>query len=343
MRPRSELVDLDSTLWYHCTQRCVRRAFLCGVDPYTGKSYEHRRAWIEERIKLVSSVFAIDLSSHAVQSNHLHLVIRIDRDRPQTWSDEEVMRRWFTLYPGTKKKLKADPKSKADRAHNAELIAEWRRRLWDISWYQRSISEPIARRANKEDGCTGRFWEGRYKSQPLLDPGGLITCMAYVDLNPVRAGEARIIEDCRFTSAKARLLALRTERRRARLEGRPMDAKNATPRHLIPMSLRDELVPEEGDDALLPISLESYFELLRWTARRTGHSLATTSRPQKHIASELENLGLRPEHFAQGVATFCDLTSQLIGSPENIRAEAKRRGTRHLAGAKKLAYLYRAA
>jgi len=78
----------------------VRRAFLCGTDAYSGKSFEHRRGWIVERVKQLAGVFAIDVAAYAVMSNHYHLRVRIDAERAQGWSREEVLRRWTRLFDG---------------------------------------------------------------------------------------------------------------------------------------------------------------------------------------------------------------------------------------------------
>ena len=77
-RPRNTQVSLQDTPYYHCVSRCVRKAYLCGVDFYTGQSYEHRRDWIEARLLMLASVFSIDICAYAVMSNHLHLVLGVD-------------------------------------------------------------------------------------------------------------------------------------------------------------------------------------------------------------------------------------------------------------------------
>ena len=210
-RPRSSLICLTETPYYHCVSRCVRRAFLCGHDKYSGQSFEHRRQWVEDRLYLLSDSFAVHVCAYAVMSNHTHVVVKADKALAQRWSKKEVLLRWHRLYQGTLlTRMYCDPAqshslSPAQR-YTVEKTAEvYRARLYDISWFMRGLNEHIARQANKEDGCTGRFWEGRFKSQAILDEAALAACMAYVDLNPIRACMAKTPETSAHTSIKQRI------------------------------------------------------------------------------------------------------------------------------------------
>jgi hypothetical protein len=120
-------------------------------------------------------------------------VVRIDVEQVQDWSDEEIARRWLSIFSGPllmHQHLGGADLTEPELEYIHVLFATWRHRLSDLSWFMRCLNEPIARMANAEDHCTGRFWEGRFKSQALLDARAVLACMAYVDLNPIRAAMA---------------------------------------------------------------------------------------------------------------------------------------------------------
>ena len=98
---RSQLISDEEPGFYHCVSRCVRRAFLCGFDQATGKDFEHRREWIEERIFKLADSFAVSMYAYAVMSNHTHVVLRSDPQVPWRWSDQEVAERWLAVFPGS--------------------------------------------------------------------------------------------------------------------------------------------------------------------------------------------------------------------------------------------------
>ncbi len=205
--PRKQQISLAATPYYHCVARCVRRAFLCGKDKLSGQSYEHRRGWVEDKLHFLTQVFAIDVCAYAVMSNHYHVVVFIDEAKAKRWSMQEVLERWHLLYKGT---LLTQQYCRGERLTKPLLdivkaTAEvYRKRLMKISWFMGNINERIARKANQEDNCTGRTWEGRFKSQALLDEAAFAACMAYVDLNPIRAKIAKTPEDSAHTSVKLR-------------------------------------------------------------------------------------------------------------------------------------------
>jgi len=99
-RAREQQISLSDTPYYHCINRCVRRAFLCGEDRFSGQNYDHRKQWIVDQIKHLSSVFAIDVCAYAVMSNHYHVVLKVDVEKLASWSDDEVLHRWRRLFKG---------------------------------------------------------------------------------------------------------------------------------------------------------------------------------------------------------------------------------------------------
>jgi REP element-mobilizing transposase RayT len=209
---RKNQISLIDTPYYHCVSRCVRRSYLCGTDSYSGQSFEHRRGWVEKRLLFLSSVFSISLCAYAVMSNHTHVVVHVDKNTALAWSVDEVLRRYHKLHAGTlltQKFAKGKALSQGEAISLAETVEVYRYRLYDISWFMRDLNEYIAREANKEDGCTGRFWEGRFKSQALLDESAVLACMAYVDLNPIRTGIDKTPEAAKYTSIKKRLDAVK--------------------------------------------------------------------------------------------------------------------------------------
>ncbi|WP_227663104.1 hypothetical protein [Marinobacter halophilus] len=138
----------------------MRRTFLCGQDRATGRSYEHRRGWIEERIRLLASVFAVDVAAYAVMSNHYHLVVKLSPDDVEPWSIDEVLARWCSLYKGpplVQRYHRGDELCAAEFRRVEEYAETFRLRLADLSWFMKCLNEPIARQANREDECTGRI------------------------------------------------------------------------------------------------------------------------------------------------------------------------------------------
>jgi hypothetical protein len=96
-KPRKTLMAVESTPYYHCVARCVRRGFLCGDDVQAGKNYEYRRAWLEDKLLELPKVFSIDVMAYVIMSNHYHRFCILMRTC-KTWSDIEVVERWKLLF-----------------------------------------------------------------------------------------------------------------------------------------------------------------------------------------------------------------------------------------------------
>lgn len=324
---RYRLVDTKTTPYYHCISRCVRRAYLCGDDKFTGRNFDHRKQWILDRVRQLSSVFAIEVCAYAIMSNHFHLVIHVDTDSAKSWTDDEVIKRWTQLFKGpelVQRYLVGELLTQGELKSVATLAAVWRGRLADLSWYMRCLNEPIARRANGEDDCTGHFWEGRFKSQALLDEAALISCMTYVDLNPVRTGLCNTLEASEFTSIQERI----------QLWGRYRSRRTADT-WLKPLSA----ATRSASDTSIPITPEDYFALVDWTGRSIRQdkrgSIPDTIQPI------LQRLGVDERNWVSDTRHFGSRFHRALGRVNQIRKLARRVGQQWFQGYKEAQGFYR--
>ncbi|WP_065187216.1 transposase [Shewanella woodyi] len=249
-RPRRTQISIEDTPWYHCS-RVTRRAMLLGDDKFTGKNYDHRRDWVESQLLKLAGVFAIDVAAYAVMSNHLHVVLYIDIETVNKWSDRTAVEQWHKLFSGTEitqQFAKGEVIEEYQVAKLKHLVATYRSRLCDISWFMRYLNEPIARKANIEDNCTGHFWEGRFKSQALLDEAAVLACMAYVELNPLRVKMVDTLENSDHTSIQLRVNAA---------------LKGEQPTQLLPFIGDERLNQPKG----INFALKDYLELVDETGR----------------------------------------------------------------------------
>ena len=321
---RKTQISLDDSTWYHCVARCVRRAYLCGDDFHSGKNFDHRRGWIRDRIMELANIFAIDVAAYAVMSNHYHVVVHVDRDRAELWSDEEVLRRWRLLFTGPvllNRYLSDDrgEMSEAELQAVAEMVEQYRVRLYDLSWFMRCLNEFIAREANAEDGVKGRFWEGRFKTQVLLDEQALLAAMAYVDLNPIRAGIADTPEASEYTSISARVADSHVE------VSKGCDEENIRP--------KAPLMPFNGTasvDWAIPFAYQDYLELVDWTGRAI-HPKKRGSIPSD-TPSILERLGFNGEEFIKYSHRMLKEFAIAVGKPESLGKYCARREVKYLRG-----------
>ena len=309
-RARNQLIDLDATSYYHIVSRCVRRAFLCGEDKYSGKNYDHRRQWVLDKLIALSEVFSIDIAAYAIMSNHYHLVLHVDKEQAMSWSDDEVIDRWYRLHRGhplIDRYVKNTIDDSASLEQVATIIQVWRLRLFDISWFMRHLNESIARAANKEDNCKGRYWEGRYYSQALLDEQALLSCMVYVDLNPIRAGVTQDLITSDFTSIQARINSFKQQDIL-----KNSDIKKPPKQPSLLMRFGRSTMSKN-----IPFTLYDYLELADWSARAIVPKKLGSIR--KSTPKLLDSLGIEQSNWIDIANHFRRHYGNFAGSKERLR------------------------
>lgn len=326
---RKSLVSLQDTPYYHCIARCVRRAWLWGFDEYAGRDYSHRKPWVVERMAYLSQIFAVEICAYAVMANHYHLVVYVDRERCQQWSAQVVVARWERLFrlPQAVQRWRSGEALEAERALAERYIQTWRRRLHDISWFMRCLNEYLARRANAEDQCTGRFWEGRFRSQALLDEAGLLTAMAYVDLNPVRAGVAATPETSQFTSVAQRIRAWRAKQT-------PNGQRSVT-RQPVLRAFRE---PGRTTDRSLPYRLQDYLRLLDYTGRAVRADKPGAI--DASLPAILDRLAIDTEAWTRAMRPAGNVFGRAIGRLDRLRLHATTLGQSWIRGLSQARALY---
>jgi len=305
---RRQLVDPTQAQFFHLISRCVRRSWLCGRDSYSNKDFEHRKTWLTKRILELGDIFATGIYAFAVMSNHVHLVLHMHPATANSWSAIDVANRWVRLFPASSLELCAQ--KAAAIIENPELIATYRSRLADVSWFMKSLSEPIARRANAEDKVTGRFWEGRFKSQLLVSERAILAAMTYVDLNPVRADIAKGVSTSSYTSVKMRHDRIRK------------DETYAT----------QTLAPLAGVKSfnMPPMTEAEYIDLVDFTGRELHPGKRGIIKADEPKA--LLKLGLDKNHWTMKVKGVGSSYWRVVGNLEELIEKAKELKQRTLFG-----------
>jgi REP element-mobilizing transposase RayT len=329
---RKHLVDQARPGAYHVINRCVRRAHLCG------DAAEHRRDWIRDHLTTASQACAIHVLTYAVMNNHFHLVVRTDPEAAAAWGAREVAIRWGRLYP------KTGPGGLAREWTDDEIDAvtqndAWidtrRQRLASLSWFMKAVKERVARRANKEDDCTGHFWEGRFRSIPLLDQAAVISCMAYVDLNPVRAAISDRPERSDFTGIQDRCNARQDQQKAVALLNEPRT--NIVPSLRSAAKLRSAQGPEHGlwiapiaacaiDGHQDTISSDDYIQLVDATGRIIRGDKRGAIPP--HLLPILDRLHIDVDAWLNVMRSAGALIGTAIGDVAAQATEALRRGAK---------------
>jgi putative transposase len=324
---RKHIVDEYNSGFYHCTNRCVRRTFLCGVDDVTGKDYSHRKNWIEKRIFELSDIFSIDIYAFAVMVNHYHIVLHVNPLAPLKWTDEEVADKWLRAYGHSSSTIKNDLRATLKRQAimaDKKKLKTYRKRLGSLSWFMGRLNEPLAKQSNQEDYCTGRFWEGRFHSQALLDEGAVLSCMAYVDLNPIRADIAQTLESSKHTSIKKRIDDVK---------------KNNSNKLQQELDRQVQSINKSIKQKVLPITLREYIQLVEWT----GQSILYPGKSNlpMNLYSTFDNFNLQQTHWLSQIKNLDTNYCHVIGPIELIRNKANQIKKRCLKGMTAARLLYK--
>ncbi len=337
--PRSQIVDVSLTPWYHMICRTVRGADLLGQGELD------RKRWIEDRLKFLSEIFAIDVASYAVLNDHFQCLVRLNPSKAETWSDEKIAQKWAKVVPPRGKDRKTLPVNNewiTEMIADSKFISESRQRLTNAGWFMKNLKEPLARMANQADEQTGAFWQSRFKSIAILDDEALLATCVYIDLSSVASGMAKLPEESEYTSVRARI-------EHCRQCGRLKDVQAATPGNSAALKSIRELEkdlwlcpiehrpnPLGGRDGMLEhLSLGTYLQVVDYTSRLVRTGKARVAKPVIELFDRLGTTAELWEHHIQRMFSGGKMTGVTYSfHREKLKKAAEYRGRQHVANLK---------
>lgn len=338
-KARSKIVDPNTTRWYHCISRCVRKAFLLqSGDPARGGF--DAKAWIEERLRFLAELFAVQVGGFSIMDSHFHILLRLNIELVKEWSAAEVVRRALLLHPPRDSKRQLVQVTQAmieEKAQDEAFVAKYRKYLGSLSWFMKSLKEPLSRLANKADGCKGAFFEGRFKSIAILDFESLMSVCSYIDLNPVAAGMTSTPEASPHTSVKERVDHVMAQGRvadlRAYLQGSVLASQAAAGLEeglwLIPIEDR-RLIDSEREGFMVGFTLGNYLALVEQTGRMLREGKASIAPDLADIFDRLGTTAARWEKRVKKLDSDRPYGAFMAASRERLDEVAQSLGQRRL-------------
>ncbi len=365
-KPRRQQISLSDTRIYHCTSRCIRQLFLldeynefhqkhCKSEKNTAvydnsasdkKRCDERRIWIVNRAKKLANIFAIDIAAYAVMHNHYHIILKVDVEQALGYTPIEVIEQWKILHklPARVERLYQKGLVQRERLnkHEKDALDGWvetyRKRLFSISWFMKSLNQYIAQRANKEDGVKGHLFEGKFKCQALLDEESIFTCMSYVDLNPIRAKIADTPEDSAFTSIQERILEKQGKPISHPIQEDDSDLlRDIEPAKLLPFAGAPHI---DNNPKHLQAELVSYISLVEWAGRQ--HYEGKRGKIDGELPDILKRLNVNKENWLEFSYGFKGNCNKAFGSSENLENYNKHTYCRAKQGVKAASKFYAA-
>jgi len=256
-------------------------------------------------------------------SNHYHVLLHINVDDGNHARPIDVAKRWHLLFKGntiSQRFVRGEYIEPHEHESLNTLIDVWRSRLQNISWFMKVLNEKIARQANSEDGCTGHFWQARFKSQPLLDEKAVLSCMTYIDLNPIRAAIADTPEHSDHTSIQLRINYWKERSQQLRNSNYQSNDKNDVdlqPKSLMPFAGN----PRQPMPFGLAFNLLDYLELVDWT----GRAIREDKRGyiDNALPPILTRLQIPPQQWLTLATEFEDRFKGIAGSAQSIKEKCR--------------------